>query len=78
MNYKQAKNYLKKHRVTLVYAPVSRLSISLTDGSMVAMIQQDRIVHDTKKAATKLMKFLRTKNAPTPTTAHGAKPLTIS
>lgn len=73
MNYKHAKNILSRHNVILVIAPVSRLTISLTGEPTIAMVRPDKIAHDTKRAAIELMEYLNKKNAPAPTTAHGAK-----
>ena len=56
MSYKQAKNYLKNQNVVLMFAPVSKLSISFTGEPTVAMIQPDRCVKDTKRAAIELKK----------------------
>ncbi|MDD3569627.1 MAG: hypothetical protein PHY44_00800 [Lachnospiraceae bacterium] len=73
MNYKQARSYLIKHDVVLMYAPVSGLSISFVGESVKAMIQPHRRVHDTKRAVTELKKHLKTKNTPAPTKVTGEK-----
>lgn len=73
MDYKYAKKLLARQNVTLVTAPVSMLSISITGEPMIAMVRPDRIVHDTKRAAIELMRYLNKRKAPAPTTAHGAK-----
>lgn len=73
MNYKQAKNYLNKHDVILMYAPISGLSISFTGEPIKALIQPRRRVHDTKMAMVELKKFVKTKRTPAPTKVTGEK-----
>ncbi len=64
MNYKQAKNYLKKHNAEIIFAPVSRLQISFTGEPIRVLIQPGRRVCDTKRAAVELRKRLSIKKSP--------------